>query len=318
MRLPFNGSYKTTQSFNDGCCRASYARFGMTGHNGIDYGLPCGTPIVSPINGSVYYFWDPQGYGNAVYIRGEGVEVVLAHLSQVDVRSGNVSAGQYIGKSGTTGNSSGCHLHFGVRTYPSYNVRNGFFGYVDPNQYLNQGGNKKVASDNLIKGYYKVVLGRDASDTDLKAWRGKDPETVFNGIAASQERVSFVKDRIKWLYEGVLRRKASDTEVNGWYRVAQRNLFADILNSGESKAINEKLKAYQEVKNQVDSLSKRPTKEEFDKIKAELDKANKTIESLKAEGDTGVVPKEETDGNDKMVVDFITRLIDKIKNVFNK
>jgi len=137
MRLPYNGNYKTTQSFNDSCCRASYARFGMSGHNGIDYGLPCGTPVVAAHAGKVYTGVDPNGYGNYIFITGStGDQTVYAHLKNLSVANGSqVSEGQQIGLSGTTGNSSGCHLHFGFRP-KGYNNNNGFLGYIDPQQFI--------------------------------------------------------------------------------------------------------------------------------------------------------------------------------------
>lgn len=247
MRLPFNGSYPTTQSFNDSCCRASYTRFGMVGHNGIDYGLPCGTDIVSPINGSVYYFSDPQGYGNAVFIRGEGVEVVLGHLSRVDVKSGNVGAGQYIGKSGTTGNSTGCHLHFGVRSYPSYNRDNGFFGYVNPLGFLsnNQGGGEVAASTDQVDWIFRAFLGRpmDAGSTYV----GLPLDRVLNEVVTSQE----AKEYAKWLasevqYKGLLMREGSAEEINTGYAqfppVRGREMFGSTLNSPERAAVVKKYK----------------------------------------------------------------------------
>lgn len=239
MRLPYNGNYGTTQGFNDACCRGAYAKFGMIGHNGIDYGLPCGTEIVAPISGSVSYFWDPGGYGNAVFIRGEGVEVVLAHLQNVYVSSGNVSAGQVIGRSGTTGNSTGCHLHFGVRPYPGYNSGNGFFGYVDPQPYLNKGGENMptLADRKIVDGIYMTVLGRPANDEDAKSWVGMPVDKVFWDIANSPERGNFVRDRIKSFYGGFLGRADKDIskgEIDGWYNQPERVQISGIKDSNEA------------------------------------------------------------------------------------
>lgn len=137
MRLPFNGSYNVTQRFNDECCRASYARFGMQGHNGIDYGMPTNSPVLAAHGGKVATGYEANGYGNYVFITGEGYESVYGHLNRVTVTNGQtVNAGDQIGSSGSTGNSTGPHLHFGVRPI-GYNRANGFLGYIDPQPLFN-------------------------------------------------------------------------------------------------------------------------------------------------------------------------------------
>lgn len=60
--------------------------------------------------------WDPDGYGNYVRIRhAGGYESVYAHLRATTVKLGPIKAGDYVGIMGTTGNSTGIHLHFEVR-----------------------------------------------------------------------------------------------------------------------------------------------------------------------------------------------------------
>lgn len=247
MRLPYNNNYGITQKFNDACCRQAYAKFGMIGHNGIDYGLPCGTPVVAPISGNISYFWDPGGYGNAVFIRGEGVEVVLAHLSSVSRKSGNVSEGEQIGISGTTGNSTGCHLHFGVRPYPGYNSGNGFYGYVDPQPYLSKGADNMptLANREIVNAIYLTILGRPASDDDAKNWVGIPVDRVINEIANSPERGSFVRDRVKSYYNGFLGREPSKEEIEQWVNVPERNQIADIKDSPEGNSFRGRASGYE-------------------------------------------------------------------------
>jgi murein DD-endopeptidase MepM/ murein hydrolase activator NlpD len=75
-------------------------------------------------------------FGYQVVIRhADGRYTQYAHLSAISVRDGqSVTAGQRIGRSGSTGNSTGPHLHFEVRTGP------GFGSDVDPVAYLRAGG----------------------------------------------------------------------------------------------------------------------------------------------------------------------------------
>lgn len=132
MHLPFNGNFAINQNFDDPCCRASYAQFGMKGHNGIDYNLPTGTPVVAVTNGTIYSSFEGGGYGNYIFLTDDsGNQFVYGHLQKFAVSSGRVSEGQVIAYSNNTGNSSGPHLHFGYRP-KGYNANNGFLGYEDP------------------------------------------------------------------------------------------------------------------------------------------------------------------------------------------
>jgi murein DD-endopeptidase MepM/ murein hydrolase activator NlpD len=96
-------------------------RFGPRGsrfHTGIDYPAPSGTPVASAGRGQVTSAgWDPGGYGNLVVIEHpQGVRSMYAHLSGIDVRRGqSVAAGSRIGRVGSTGFSTGPHLHFELR-----------------------------------------------------------------------------------------------------------------------------------------------------------------------------------------------------------
>jgi len=85
-------------------------------HEGIDIGAPCGTPIHAAASGSVIYTGWMDGYGNIVIIdHGGGIATAYAHQSAIYVGGGSVSQGQTIGAVGSTGHSTGCHLHFEVR-----------------------------------------------------------------------------------------------------------------------------------------------------------------------------------------------------------
>lgn len=105
-------------------------------HTGIDFPVPTGTSVKSVAAGSVVSAGWGGSYGYQVVVRhADGRYSQYAHLSAISVRDGqSVSAGQRIGRSGSTGNSSGPHLHFEVRTGP------GFGSDVDPVAYLRAGG----------------------------------------------------------------------------------------------------------------------------------------------------------------------------------
>lgn len=86
-------------------------------HKGIDINLHKGDPVVAAFDGMVRIAHAKGAYGNVVIIRHyNGLETVYAHLSRIKVKPGQVVlAGQLIGLGGSTGRSSGPHLHFEVR-----------------------------------------------------------------------------------------------------------------------------------------------------------------------------------------------------------
>ena len=86
-------------------------------HQGLDIGLKTGDPIYATFDGKVRLSKAAVDYGNLVIIRhNNGLETYYAHLSQRDVEVGDwVVAGQQIGLGGSTGRSTGPHLHYEVR-----------------------------------------------------------------------------------------------------------------------------------------------------------------------------------------------------------
>lgn len=88
------------------------------GHRGLDIANGVGVPVAAADGGYVTYAgWSPVGYGYMVQIdHGNGFSTLYAHLSQWYVDPGQaVARGQIIGAMGSTGNSTGPHLHFEVR-----------------------------------------------------------------------------------------------------------------------------------------------------------------------------------------------------------
>ncbi|MEJ1199602.1 MULTISPECIES: transglycosylase family protein [unclassified Streptomyces] len=105
-------------------------------HTGVDFPVPTGTSVKSVAEGRVVSAGWGGSYGYEVVVRHrDGRYSQYAHLSAISVKDGqSVGAGQRIGRSGSTGNSTGPHLHFEVRTGP------GFGSDVDPVAYLRAGG----------------------------------------------------------------------------------------------------------------------------------------------------------------------------------
>ncbi|MGA7987217.1 MAG: peptidoglycan DD-metalloendopeptidase family protein [Candidatus Dormiibacterota bacterium] len=99
-------------------------------HNGLDIAGACGNRIVAADAGIAYIEpFERYGFGNYIIIvNGNGWQTLYGHLARFAIRSGQtVARGQLVGYEGTSGNSTGCHLHFGVN-------HNGH--WVNPRAYL--------------------------------------------------------------------------------------------------------------------------------------------------------------------------------------
>ncbi|MFI2780600.1 peptidoglycan DD-metalloendopeptidase family protein [Streptomyces sp. ALB3] len=105
-------------------------------HTGVDFPVPTGTSVKAVASGKVVSAGWAGAYGYEIVVRhGDGRYSQYAHLSSLHVREGQqVGSGQRIARSGSTGNSTGPHLHFEIRTGPGYGSD------IDPVAYLRAGG----------------------------------------------------------------------------------------------------------------------------------------------------------------------------------
>ena len=109
--------------------RNSPGGIGSTNHKGVDIGTPSGTPILAAKSGTVTWASWNGGYGNCVIVyHGQGNSTLYGHLSSYACSVGDtVKQGEVIAYSGNTGNSTGPHLHFGIKEHDIW---------VDPLNYL--------------------------------------------------------------------------------------------------------------------------------------------------------------------------------------
>jgi murein DD-endopeptidase MepM/ murein hydrolase activator NlpD len=110
-------------------------------HGGIDIAAPSGSPVYTPQEGVVVYSGNYGGYGNVVVIHhGGGLYTLYGHNSYLMVNYGDrVSRGQVVALVGSTGRSTGPHLHFEVRQ------GNGYVNPLDYLGYLHQSGGYALA-----------------------------------------------------------------------------------------------------------------------------------------------------------------------------
>lgn len=113
--LPVSGGAVSARYHQAGGWAAGY-------HTGIDFAVSTGTQVRAAAAGTVVSSGWQGAYGNAVVIKhDDGRYTLSAHLSSATASEGErVSAGEQIGRSGNTGNSTGPHLHFEVRSSNSY------------------------------------------------------------------------------------------------------------------------------------------------------------------------------------------------------
>lgn len=150
-------------------------------HWGLDINCPSGNDVYSAAPGVVSFAGQATGYGNVVYVNhGDGLQTRYAHLSDIDVDSGDqVDSGDVVGQCGTTGNAEGLpvdeqHLHFEVRQ--NDNPQN-------PTDYLNPEDEETDQSP----PYYDVgvsdntVSGVPASAPDSSGGNGEDGGNGGNG-----------------------------------------------------------------------------------------------------------------------------------------
>ncbi|MCB5367008.1 M23 family metallopeptidase [Collinsella aerofaciens] len=128
VKLNGNGFFRVTADYGD------IDSVHPTSHTGVDLAMDCGTPLKSPANGVIERIVDygNENIGKGIIIRtNEGEHLILGHLSDNSrVHVGQtVRTGDFIASSGTTGHSTGCHLHVGLKDSNHH--------FIDPHKYFN-------------------------------------------------------------------------------------------------------------------------------------------------------------------------------------
>jgi hypothetical protein len=134
-------------------------------HDGVDLGQPCGDPVWASLDGTVVDAGWAGGYGNRVVIRhadrdGKSFATTYNHMAKIEVTVGQaVTRGQVVGRIGSTGRSTACHMHFEV-------ILDG--SYVDPMRFLT-GDMSKAALSRRVGSYMPSGLPSPTSSPTLSA-----------------------------------------------------------------------------------------------------------------------------------------------------
>ncbi|MGK5532246.1 transglycosylase family protein [Streptomyces sp. URMC 129] len=134
---PERAAYTAPVSASTGTAyRATGGSWSLGYHTGVDFPVPTGTSVKSVTDGQVVSAGWSGSFGYEVIVKhADGRYSEYAHLSAISVSEGQpVVAGQQVGRSGSTGNSTGPHLHFEIRTGEAFGTD------IDPLAYLRQNG----------------------------------------------------------------------------------------------------------------------------------------------------------------------------------
>lgn len=141
-------------------------------HHGVDLKLEVGDPVLAAFDGMVRISRWNRTFGNVVVVRHHnGLETLYAHLSELKVEPGQeVEAGDLLGLGGSTGRSTGSHLHFEVR----YLGRS-----IDPERLfdLNEG---ELRTERLALGKRSLVTSTTASSSSTRIHTVRRGETLYS------------------------------------------------------------------------------------------------------------------------------------------
>lgn len=214
MQYPLQGDYRISQGWN--AYSIMYPFWGFR-HKGIDWAAPAGTKIRAVENGKITEAGNYGGWGKKIKIKHEGgFESLYAHMSRLHaIHGNNVHKGQLIGEVGSTGISTGNHLHLSI-------LKNG--AYVDPLKYIRK--ESASSADKLINNN-----NNDMDYNEAKSKLLKDNEFLLemfntlqsNGFIKRDQRIATDANNIlrrgrgsKWLIDKARRyllgKKLSDYE----------------------------------------------------------------------------------------------------------
>ena len=199
--FPFTGKFVVTSPFGLRSLTETYA---SKNHKGIDLVAQENKTVVSVSNGTVVRSQFQSGYGNYVWVANEdGKGCIYAHLSQAYVKVGDkVHPKTPIGLMGSTGHSTGPHLHFGVSTSTDYSTTHTKDSYwINPFEYLGVSPYDRSIKGKTYDGGESLVGGTAVIDSNGTV--NISSIDILSSVVASGEyyEVADIKGTISdWLY----------------------------------------------------------------------------------------------------------------------
>lgn len=219
----------------------------LKGHEGVDYRAENGTQVVACDGGFCQEALDQgkTGYGQYIKLVHEWGESIYAHLQEFKIKQSNqVKKGQVIALSDNTGNSTGPHLHFGIRINP-YNRGDGWGGYSDPEPYLegevSQELDMPVWAKNLKPFFIEIQLKDDQIEPAVRdAW--EDHKILGGFISKWIQKLNLAENSdlgaIEKNFEDLLLLEDDHTDLKTACEQLIGNIFED------EKALREALRAF--------------------------------------------------------------------------
>jgi len=265
MKRPFSGisgMYPITQEW--GVNSVDYKKFGLYGHNGVDYGTPLNTPILAPHSGKVIEAaFDQYGYGMYIKIENDVEGSVLAHFTSFNVNAGDtVSEGQQVGLSGNTGNSTGPHLHWGYYRMPR-NKNDGYSGTTNPFPYLSENGtpsNPTIPQTDCEKALSDAkILEKQLRD----AIRSKDNavKTFYLGLPNADKSITDFNQQMRFISDTFLNLNKTLFSTQQDALIVAEDLKKCQSTSNSSTKLQDKLNKLQ---TKYNKLLKMPSKAQLD------------------------------------------------------
>lgn len=220
----FEGNYPITQKYGNN--PKYYKQFNLAGHEGVDFGTPIGTDILAPFDGKIIRdIDDPKSGAYGTYIvvwdQKQKIAVWFCHLSNNVCKIGDVvKKGQFLGRTGNSGNTTGRHLHFNLAETDGsgnrLNKDNGYQGFLNP---LDKNliewvlGSSSISGtiEDVITDQTKINLGQFLGVMEVQAIRSRllDQENVIssnkNTMIALNDTISARDKTIKQLREELVK-----------------------------------------------------------------------------------------------------------------
>lgn len=171
LLMPFVGNFPITFKFGqmpiDPSFLMKYRKWGLRGHNGIDFGLPQGTEVVACDRGTVIQVGEDGDFGISIVLQHLWGTSIYAHLKKARVSlTLSINQGYCIGLSGQSGLVLGPHLHFGIKPN-NPDPHNGYGGYIDPTPLLASATELKLHQlKEKLAGYEQKLASK------MKRYRG--------------------------------------------------------------------------------------------------------------------------------------------------